>query len=126
VKKISIVDRRAWLFCGFLLCFLGSRNSTAQEQLTLLANAPQPKPGTIVGTVVDVNDDAIPRATVVLQGITLKSPRTLVSNDKGFFEFNGVGPETLSRHAQSEASRVSMLLNASFQRPASENAALAG
>lgn len=94
MKKISIVDRRAWLFCGFLLCFLGSRNSTAQEQLTLLPNAPQPKPGTIVGTVVDVNDDAIPRATVVLKGITLKSPRTLVSNDKGFFEFNRVEPET--------------------------------
>ena len=94
VKKISIVDTRAWLFLVLLLCLCASRNSTAQEQLTLLPNAPRPEPGIIVGTVIDVNDDAIPGATVILQGPTLKSPRTLVSNDNGFFEFNGVEPET--------------------------------
>src|SRR6202007_1574004 len=94
VKKIYIVGRRAWLFLGVLLCLCASRNSTAQEQLTLLPNEPRPEPGIIVGTVIDVNDDAIPGATVVLQGPTLKSPRTLASNDKGFFEFSGVEPET--------------------------------
>jgi hypothetical protein len=94
LKKICIVDRRAWLFFVLLLCLCGSRNSTAQEQLILLPDAPRPEPGIIVGTVIDVNDDAIPGATVVLQGPTLKSPRTLVSNDKGLFEFNGVEPET--------------------------------
>jgi len=94
VKKISIVDRRAWLFFVLLLCLYESRNSAAQEQVALLLDAPRPEPGTIVGTVVDINDDAIPGATVVLQGPTLKSPRTLASNDKGFFEFNDVEPET--------------------------------
>jgi carboxypeptidase family protein len=66
----------------------------AQEQLALLPDAPRPQPGVIVGTVVDLNDDAIPGATVVLANPTLKSPRTVVSNDQGFFEFNDVGPET--------------------------------
>jgi hypothetical protein len=94
VKRISIVGRRAWLFFALLLCLCGSRNSTAQEQLTLLPNAPRPEPGIIIGTVIDVNGDAIPGVTVVLEGPTLKNPRTLVSNDKGFFEFNGVDPET--------------------------------
>ena len=94
MRKISIADRRAWLFVVLLLCLCGSRNSTAQEQLTQLPNAPRPEPGIIVGTVIDVNDDAIPGATVVLQGATLKSPRTLVSNDRGFFEFKDVEPET--------------------------------
>ena len=94
MKKISIVDRRAWLFFVLLLCLCGSRSSTAQEHLTLLPDAPRPEPGIIVGTVLDVNDDAIPGATVVLQGPTLQSPRTLGSNDKGFFEFNAVEPET--------------------------------
>src|ERR1700756_3657845 len=94
VKKISIVDTRAWLFLVLLLCLCASRNSTAQEQLTLLPNAPRPEPGIIVGTVIDVNDDSIPGANVVLASPTLKSPRTLASNDNGFFEFNGVEPET--------------------------------
>ena len=94
LKKIPMIARRASLFFALLLCLCGSRNSLAQEQLTLLPDVPRPEPGIIVGTVIDVNDDAIPGATVVLQGPTLTSPRTLASNDKGFFEFNGVEPET--------------------------------
>jgi carboxypeptidase family protein len=94
VKKISIVGWRTWRFFVLLLCLYGSRNSKAQEQLTLFPDAPRPAPGTIVGTVVDINDDAIPGATVVLQSASVKSRRTLVSNDQGFFEFNGVEPET--------------------------------
>jgi len=94
LKKISIVDRRAWLFFLLLLCLCGSRNSTAQEQLALLPDAPRPEPGIIVGTVIDLNDDSIPGATVVLQGPALKNPRTVASNNNGFFEFNGVEPET--------------------------------
>lgn len=83
VQKSSIVGRRAWRFFVPLVCLYGSRNSRAQEHLTLFPNIPSPAPGTIVGTVVDVNDDAIPGATIVLQGPILKSPRTLAANDKG-------------------------------------------
>jgi len=94
VKKFSIVDRRAGLILVVLLCLCGSRKSNAQEQLPLSPDAPRPQPGVIVGTVVDANDDAIPGANVVLESPTLQSPRTVVSNDKGFFEFNDVEPET--------------------------------
>ncbi len=59
-----------------------------------MPDAPSQEPGIIVGTVVDLNNDAIPGATVVLQGPTLKSPRTVVANDNGFFEFRGLEPET--------------------------------
>ena len=65
-----------------------------QEQLLLVPDAPGPQPGVIVGTVVDVNDDAVPGANVVLASPTLKSARTAVSNDTGFFEFSDVEPET--------------------------------
>jgi hypothetical protein len=93
LKKISMVARRAWLFFALLLCLCGSKNSVAQEQLLLSSDAPKPQPGVIVGTVVDPNDDAIPGATVILESPTLKSPRMIASNDKGFFEFNDVEPE---------------------------------
>jgi len=51
-----------------LLCLCGSNASKAQEQRTLLADAPRPHPGIIVGTVVDVQNDPIPGATVTLEG----------------------------------------------------------
>lgn len=54
VNKISIVRRRVWPFFVLLLCLFVSRNFTAQEQLTLLPDAPKPEPGTIVDTVVDI------------------------------------------------------------------------
>src|SRR3981189_3134114 len=81
---------------GFVLvvCLCGSRTSKAQEQLALLPDAPKPQPGIIAGTVTDVNDDTVPGATVVLEGPALKDPRTVVSNDRGFFEFNVVEPGT--------------------------------
>jgi hypothetical protein len=93
LRKISMVASRAWLFFALLLCLCGSKNSAAQEQLLLSSDAPRPQPGVIVGTVVDLNDDAIPGATVILESPTLKSPRRIASNDKGFFEFNDVEPE---------------------------------
>ncbi|MCU1301308.1 MAG: Carboxypeptidase regulatory-like protein [Candidatus Sulfotelmatobacter sp.] len=77
-----------------LLCLCGSTISQAQEQPAALPDAPKPQPGIIVGTVVDVNDDAVPGAAVVLEGSGLKSPRTVVSNSNGFFEFSDLDPET--------------------------------
>jgi hypothetical protein len=77
-----------------LLCLCGSRTSKAQEQPTQLPDAPKPQPGIIVGTVTDLNDDSVPSATVVLEGPALKNPRTVVSNENGFFEFKDVEPGT--------------------------------
>ncbi len=81
-----------WCVFALVVCLCGSRTSKAQEQLTLLPDAPRPQPGIIVGTITDVNDDTVPGATVVLEGPALKDPRTVVSNDRGFFEFKDVEP----------------------------------
>lgn len=84
--------QRLVLVFALVLCLCGSRASEAQEQATGLPDAPKPQPGIIVGTVVDVNDDSVPGATVVLQGPSLTNPRTVVSNNNGFFEFNDLEP----------------------------------
>ena len=75
-----------------MLCLCGSRTSKAQEQPTLLPEAPKPQSGIIVGTVVDVNNDPIAGATVTLESSALKDPRTVLSNDNGFFQFNDLEP----------------------------------
>jgi hypothetical protein len=77
-----------WRVFALLLCLCVSSFSKAQEQLAVLPDAPRPQPGIIVGTVIDLNNDPVPGATVILQGPILESPRRVVSNDNGFFEFN--------------------------------------
>jgi Carboxypeptidase regulatory-like domain len=77
---------------ALMLGLCGSKTSKAQEQPVALPDAPRPQPGIIVGTVVDVNGSAVPGATVVLAGTNMKSPRTVVTNSNGFFEFNEVEP----------------------------------
>ena len=57
-------------------------------------NTLKPETGHITGTVTDVNGDTLSGATVVLQGPGLKDPRTVVSDDNGFFEFKQVDPGT--------------------------------
>jgi len=52
------------------------------------ANTPWPEAGHIIGTVTDVNGGTVPGASVVLEGSVLTHPRTVVSNDNGFFEFD--------------------------------------
>ena len=83
-----------WRVFALVLCLCGSRASKAQGQLTLLPDSPRPQPGIIVGTVVDVNEDAVPGATVVLESPVLREPRTIVSNGNGFFKFNDLEPGT--------------------------------
>jgi hypothetical protein len=49
------------------------------------------KTGSIVGTVVDSNNDTIPNATVVLQN-PIGDPLTVVTKDDGSFAFHDVAP----------------------------------
>jgi len=83
-----------WGVFVLIVCFCGLGISKAQEQRTLLPDAPKPQPGIIVGTAVDVNDDAIPGATVSLESPVVSDSRTLVANDNGFFEFKDLEPGT--------------------------------
>ena len=47
---------------------------------------------TIMGTVTDVNGDAIPDATVVLKEVESNDPRTIVTTETGMLEFHDVTP----------------------------------
>ncbi len=77
---------------ALLLCLCGSRASEAQERPTLPPEAPRPQPGIIVGTVVDVNNDPVPGASVTLESRVLSDRRRVASNDNGFFEFKDLEP----------------------------------
>lgn len=54
----------------------------------------KPQTGHITGTVSDVNGDVLSGATVVLQGPGPNSPRTVLSDDNGFFAFHELNPGT--------------------------------
>jgi Carboxypeptidase regulatory-like domain len=55
-------------------------------------SAPEPQPGNISGTVVDVNGGIVPGATVVLEDPAHKEHRTVVANEDGAFDFNNLKP----------------------------------
>jgi len=54
--------------------------------------APDPQPGSITGTVVDVNHDIIPGSTVILEGPAPAENQTIVSKDDRSFQFDEVRP----------------------------------
>jgi hypothetical protein len=61
--------------------------------ISLLAQSigsPEAQPGSIAGTVTDVKNDVLSGATVVLQGPAPGDRRTVVTNDNGFFQLQGV------------------------------------
>jgi hypothetical protein len=55
-------------------------------------SAPEPQVGTIIGTVTDTNEDAIPGATVTLVGTDSSNPITATTNGDGFFVVKNVRP----------------------------------
>ena len=69
--------------------------ATAIGELILVPASAQSTPDTkaasILGTVVDSNNDTIPNATVVLQD-PAGDPVTVVTKDNGSFAFQGVTP----------------------------------
>ena len=56
--------------------------------------APKPAKGRITDTVIDPNNEAVSGATVVLESPILRDPRSVVSADNGFFEFDDLDPGT--------------------------------
>ena len=55
-------------------------------------SAPEPQTGTIIGTVVDVNDDPVPGADVVLDSPSLRDHTHAVTNNNGFFVLDHLRP----------------------------------
>jgi len=47
---------------------------------------------TVMGTVIDLNGDTVPNATVVLKEVETNDARTIVTTDNGMFEFHDVTP----------------------------------
>jgi hypothetical protein len=60
--------------------------------LAQITGVPQAQPATIEGTVTDLANNILAGATVVLQGPTPSDGRTLITDDKGFFQFKGLKP----------------------------------
>ena len=75
--------------CNLLICVSVTAPAIAQQ-----VDAPEPQPGTISGTVVDVNNDIVPGATVALEGSIPEEHRVAIANDDGFFELHDVKAET--------------------------------
>jgi hypothetical protein len=51
-----------------------------------------PRTAIIMGTVADVSGDLIPNATVILKEVEGSDPRTILTTEKGMFEFHDVTP----------------------------------
>src|ERR1700751_1379654 len=74
------------LFCSLILCMLPV---TALGQLFA---APEPQRASIHATVTDVQDPAIPAATVTVDGPAPSDHRTLTTNETGWFEIKDLAP----------------------------------
>jgi hypothetical protein len=73
-------------FYVFILC-LSPIIAPAQQ-----FSAPEPQPGGVLGTVTDVDDDAIPAAAIILDGPAPSDHRVATANESGFFELQGLHP----------------------------------
>jgi hypothetical protein len=64
----------------------------ARPGMAQTSPVPETQLGEIMGTVADVNDDAVIGATVVLAGPDAIDHRTVVTPENGFFQFNDLKP----------------------------------
>src|SRR5580704_3451906 len=78
-----------FLLCLILLC-VSLRDAALAQQIS----APDPQAGTVVGTVLDVNDGMVPGAIIVLEGRSFSDHQRIVANDTGFFHFDHLSPGT--------------------------------
>jgi Carboxypeptidase regulatory-like domain len=76
---------------GFILCL--SPVYALNQQIS----APEPQSGSIIGTVTDVDGDAVPGATVMVDGVDPSDRRTEVANDNAFFMLSDLHP-SISYH----------------------------
>jgi hypothetical protein len=74
------------LFCALIVCILPI--STLGQQIV----APEPQPASISGTVTDIEDAAIPGATVKVDGAAPSEQRTLKTDETGSFELKDLAP----------------------------------
>jgi Carboxypeptidase regulatory-like domain len=95
--------------CAFLISVSFVAPAIAQQFIAL------PPRADITGTVTDAQDDVVSGATIVLNGPAGETPRTVVTNDNGAFEFNNVNPGgpyhiTISAHGFANWTSESVVL----------------
>ena len=73
--------------CALIICTCAATTTLAQQ-----LSAPDPEPGTIVGTVFDFTGGVVPGATVRLEGQKQNDERRVLTQDNGFFRLNGGRP----------------------------------
>lgn len=76
-------------FVFITVVILGLAVSTSGQTI----DPPDVKLATIVGTVLDVNGDPVPAATVVLDGADTNDRETVVTAENGFFQFRNIKPD---------------------------------
>ena len=81
------------LLCAFILSIVAI--SAPGQQID--APQPQPQRGSIRGTVTDVDDAAIPGATVAVDGPALSEHRALKTDETGSFELKDLDPAVVYR-----------------------------
>jgi len=72
----------------------GVTTVTTSEAAAQPSSVPEPETGTIFGTVTDVNGDAVPAATVALEGSSPSDRRTVTTNENGFFQLKKLNSGT--------------------------------
>lgn len=70
--------------CVFFLCAAAIHASCQQ------VSAPEPQPGSIIGTVTDVNGDVVPGAAIIVDGPVPSDERKVVANEDGSFTLNNL------------------------------------
>ena len=77
------------LYMAVLIFIWSGLSERVQAQGSKL---PDGQPGSVIGTVSDVNGDTVPNATVVIESSDRTDRRVVVTNNTGFFEFHNVKP----------------------------------
>jgi hypothetical protein len=73
--------------CLVILCLCLRDGALAQQ-----ISAPEPQTGTIVGTVIDVNDGIVPGATIVVESQSPPNRQRILADDSGFFQLGHLNP----------------------------------
>src|SRR5271154_3024535 len=74
------------------LVLLGAMTFGAHAAAAQQISAPKAQTGTIVGTVLDVNDDLVTGATVDLEGRSPSDHQRVETDNNGFFQFGHLNP----------------------------------
>ena len=72
----------------------GASPATTSAAPAQPSSVPEAQMGAIFGSVTDVNGDAVPVATVVLEGASLNDHRSVVTSETGFFQLKNLDPGT--------------------------------